>query len=367
MKLARWLLLFIVITVSSITAQPKKPKILHLSFHSGCINDLNEVARALDLDIEPFFILESDATRDAFDGMPSGNQIYNITAERAARIWSLHKGYFNSFDAIITSDTALLSRIFLQYDWHKPLIIWVCDRFDYADMPTAPKNFPDKSYYQLMRSALGKSNVKVIPNTPYEYLWARGKDVWMADYVIKPMGSIPRNKESLISAVPATVNKADTVFVFPRLSQQQSAFVIDQCNRVGVKTYTGSYNGSDDLTDFKGVLYFPYQWSTLTFFDHIQRGIVHFVPTLRFVTELLRARSPVRFVSLEPSAPEWIEWYNSTNNPYIVYFDSWEDLKNKVAVDYTELRKRIIAFARDHRQTTLQRWQKVFNDLALIP
>ena len=43
-----------------------------------------------------------------FDGISSGNALYNVGHERAQNIWNKHKDYFNQFDAIITSDTAPL-------------------------------------------------------------------------------------------------------------------------------------------------------------------------------------------------------------------------------------------------------------------
>ena len=62
-----------------------------------------------------------------------GNAVYNIGHQRAETVWNRHKDYFDKFDVIVTSDTAPLSRIFLQNGWRKPLIIWVCNRFDYCD------------------------------------------------------------------------------------------------------------------------------------------------------------------------------------------------------------------------------------------
>lgn len=145
--------------------------ILHLSFHQGCINDFQEVIKHF-----PAIQLTSwniESNRRKLDAHISGDVIYNMSHDRAHRIWLQHADYFNSFDMIATSDTAPLSRIFLQNNWHKPLPIWVCNRFDYFDGATHKGTFPDHEYYELMRNACHKRNVKIISYTPYEFFYAR--------------------------------------------------------------------------------------------------------------------------------------------------------------------------------------------------
>jgi len=59
---------------------------------------------------------------------------------------NLHKDYFDTFDVIVTSGTAPLHESFLQNGWTKPLIIWICNRFDYCDYASLDCNFPDQEY-----------------------------------------------------------------------------------------------------------------------------------------------------------------------------------------------------------------------------
>ena len=117
-------------------------KVLHISFHHGCQNDLEYIAQQLKFDLE-FMTYSDDSVK--------GSDIYNITHDRALNNWNKNKDYYNSFDIIITSDTVPLSRIFLQNNFKKKLIIWICNRFDYAHQPDAKKiGFPDKEYFDLI-------------------------------------------------------------------------------------------------------------------------------------------------------------------------------------------------------------------------
>lgn len=166
---------------------PNRLNILHMSFHKGCINEFNAVGKALGLQVTSWFI-QSDLPR--FDGSSTGGAIYNIGHERAEKVWNLHKDYFEQFDAVITSDTAPLSRIFLQNGWKKPLIIWVCNRFDYYDAASLDCHFPDQEYYDLFKQAATMPNVKIISYTPYEHIYAAQKGIDIGTLTIKPQQNL---------------------------------------------------------------------------------------------------------------------------------------------------------------------------------
>lgn len=331
-------------------------KILHLSLHKGCINDFHEVAEQLNLDVTDWYIHE---IRSTFDPAAQGNEIYNITHERAERVWQLNKDFFNQFDAIITSDTAPLSRIFLQNDWQKPLIIWICNRFDYADLATARGLFPDTEYYQLFKSAIHRPNVQIISYTPYEHFYAHQKGIKIGTQTIRPIGVLPKENCTFKSGIPESICKEKTIFIVPRMTAYKADFIQKKCKELGIHTYYGTYNGPDDLTDFKGVLYYPYAWSNLALFENIQRGIVHFVPTPRFVLELRNKNGIPCFTT---SNFYLCDWYCDEYKDLFVYFDSWQELKEKIAnTDYAAMHEKIKKAGFEHWQKNLNAWKDVFN------
>ena len=250
-------------------------KILHLSFHKGCINDIEEMGKELGLSITSWFVLESKESLVRFDDQHGDNRIYNMSHERAERIWQKNKEYFDTFDVVITSDTAPLARIFLQNNWQKPLIIWVCNRFDYNHDGSDP--FPDAEFYELFRTAHLKKNVTMIPYTCYEEVYAAKKKVLFNHKVIKPLGRLSQS-QPVQSNIPTTIDKQETLFIYPRLEAHTIQSMTHECAIRGIKTYSGVYNGPDDLADFKGIIFVPYAWSNLALFENFQQGIIHFVP-----------------------------------------------------------------------------------------
>jgi hypothetical protein len=359
--MARFLLLTFSLLFSPLLATPR---MLHLSFHKGCINDLQEVARELGWDLTTWNPLSSYQSAHRFLGNQTENPmvVYNMTHERAARIYEKNKEYFASFDCIITSDTAPLSRIFLQHGWQKPLIIWVCNRFNYCVGPGS-QNGLDVEYYDLFRAAMRMPNVKVVSYTPFEHYFAALYGVDIRGPIIKPLGTKRGVCEH--SIIPERAQKNETIFIyppFPGCKKEEHDFIVSKCSFLGFKAYSGKYNGPDDLNDFKGVVYFPYQASNLVFFENIQREIVQFVPSERFIKELIKAGAPIYYWH----EPYYCEWYFGVHRDVIIYFDSWDDLREKVArTDYAAMRKKIRNFAQYHRNETLQNWRDIVRELGV--
>jgi hypothetical protein len=339
----------------SATQQPLK--ILHLALHKGCLNDFEQVAKELSVDVTSWFI-QSDPAR--FDEYARGNAIYNIGFERANRVWKKHKDYFNQFDVIMTSDTAPLSRIFLQNGWQKPLIIWICNRFDYFDRESLDCNFPDTHYYDLIRNAAYAPNVKIISYTPYEYHYAAAKGVQIGTRTIKPIGCLPTSTDHTFkSAIPTTIDQGNSLFLYPRLEAMQIEFVQQQCLQHGITTYSDVYNGPEDLKNFKGILYFPYQWSNLALFENIQYGFIHFVPSKLFIQKYHHS---IRSIG-DYHNMHLCEWYCDEFKDLFVYFDSWDDLAQKIkTTDYKTLSTKIKIRAQAHRKEMLIRWKHVFDE-----
>jgi len=333
--------------------------ILHLSFHKGCINEINFIAEKLDIQVTSFFI--PDIAPGEWDGYASGNALYNVGHKRAACIWNKHKDYFNQFDAVITSDTAPLSRIFLQNNYTKPLIVWICNRFDYCDTASLDCDFPDQEYYQLLSAASQKKNVYLVPYTAFESFYALQKGVACNRDVIKPIGFCASCDGS--SAISSYVNRQETFFIPPYLNDV-SVDLEEQCSLLGILAYRGRYNGPYDLADFKGIIHAPYAWSNVAFFENTQQGIPYFVPSVTLMQEW-HAQGIIWWQNnIFKSHYQLSEWYNAENSEIITYFDSWQDLKNNIELtDFVALRAKIKQYAGRHVDIMLSRWRAIFDEI----
>lgn len=346
----------IIIVYTSTITHASPLHFLHLSFHKGCINDIQLIAEKLKFQVTSVFI--PDLPAQAFDGQSSGNTLYNIGHDRALNIWNKHKDYFNQFDGIITSDTAPLARIFLQNNYEKPLIVWICNRFDYADNGSLDCDFPDEKYYELLRQASQQKNVYIVPYNSFESFYAAQKNVFFNCSIIKPSGM--SQQASFTSAIPQDINKQETFFIPAYLND----IVIPRA-QLAVPTYKGRYNGPNDIKDFKGIIHIPYAWSNLAFFENICNGMNYFIPSYNFMMELLTSGT-VWWVNGNFFAKNYMlsEWYNDENSAIITYFDSWDDLNHKLAsTDFDLLKSKIRSFTQTHTSHVLAQWQSIINKI----
>lgn len=335
-------------------------KVLHISFHKGCQNDLEYISKKLNFNLE--FISYSDDT-------VKGGDVYNITHERALNNWNKNKDYYNSFDIIITSDTAPLSRIFLQNNFKKKLIIWICNRFDYAHQPDAEKiGFPDKEYYDLINDVKNRPNVSIIGYTPFETYYANHiRKLDIGNECIKPIGQIGDVYNTYTSTI--IENKQSIFIIGPYHNDNLMMDLKSKVESLGIKVFNGRYNGPKDLAEFAGVIHIPYAWSNLALFEAIQLGIVFFIPSNNFLkyfidTDIDGLKKDSFFWSppLREDVLHLSEWYCEDFEDALIYFDSWEDLKYKIeTLDFNKQKSILKEFGKKHEEETLEKWKKYIN------
>jgi len=355
------ILLLLMVSLFLQAENNRRIKVLHVTFHEGCKNEFIGVANALGLDLTSWFVqeLEREIGPGFWEGTYVGNEIYNVGPRRAKRVWDKHKDFFNQFDVIVTSDTVPLSRIFLQNGWEKPLLIWICNRFDYAHPGGGEDHFPDAAYYDLLRKATTMKNVYFISYTEYEHEYARRRGVEVGRRVIKPGSSQESYTEPFRYKVPSHIDKANTLFIFPRIYPSQRDIVRNALATRGIQTWSEDGIATHEIKGFKGVIYFPYNLSTLALFDHTIQGIVRFIPTKEF----LRSTGFIRDYSLKNNL-DMCEFYQDEFKDILVYFDSWDDLKQKIeSTDYELLRRKNIEFGKKYQDITLSKWSTLFNEL----
>jgi hypothetical protein len=283
---------------------------------------------------------------------------YNIGHERAERYWNMYKDYFNSFDVIITSDTAPISRVFLQNNFQKKLIIWICNRFDYHDSSTLDCNFPDKEYYDLIRSIKDRPNVTIAGNSTFEIYYAEHlRQTPVGNLVINPIGQMSSIYNEYVDS---PVDKPHTFWIPQYHNETKYMNLSEKLTTLGIPHYNQRHGGLYDLKDFKGIIHIPYAWSTISMYESIQLGMIYFIPSLSFLFELSKKRG---FWFQPPFKRELVpisEWYSEANTSLFVFFDSWEDLKQKVEyTNYDEKKQLILAFANNHEMIQIEKWRTV--------
>ena len=311
-------------------------KVLHISFHKGCQNEIEYISKKFNFDLN--FMHYSDGISD------KNNNPYIISHEKAMKVWNMNKDYFNKFDLIITSDTAPISRVFLENNWNKRLIIWICNRFDYPHIPD--QGMPDKRYYELIQNVKNMPNITIMGYTPFENYYVNEiKKLDIGNLCIKPIGKIGDIYQNYTSTI--IENKQNTFIIGPYHNDNLMMDLKSKLESLDIKIYNGRYNGPKDLAEFKGIIHIPYAWSNLVLFEAIQLEIPMFIPSREFLkyfihTEIDGLKKDGFFWSppLREEVLHLSEWYCDEFKEAFIYFDSWEDLKQKVKnLDYNNHKK----------------------------
>ena len=339
-------------------------KFLHLTFHAGCKNEIAYVAEELGvtvdaLSIEAFFQNDFESSK----ALPK-HYLLDITGERADGIWEANKEVFGLYDGYIISDTTPLSQIILRHEKKKPVIIWVCNRFDFAVQGR-------EEYYAFFREIASYPNTYIVGYTPYENAQIAHKTGVFIDQVIKPIGLRPCSSHHFsLSAkeVPKSTNKKET-FYFRDYPNTYHIGLKKQLAKHRIPFYSGSYRGLDDIQEFKGAIHIPWVMSNIQLFENLALGLPHFVPSKEFYRSLYRYNPQGIFILHSPpitSAPleemlNYSEWFAPEHLDLFVTFDSWDDLKRKIlSTNYEEVSLKSKAFAAKHREEMLHRWELLF-------
>jgi FkbM family methyltransferase len=330
-------------------------RFLHITFHKGCELEIEYVFKSLGHELDVMYF---------DDGVTKGYDLYKITHQRAQNCWDKYKDYFNTYDGIITSDTCPTSRPFLQNNWTKLLIIWICNRFDYE----MQSERVDPEFYTLLRDIPNRKNVFIFGNTIIENIYSTHvKNVNVGDFIIKPIGKnvLSDNKYQTYE------NNNGMFYVPPYHNETKLMNLSEKLTSLGIPNKCERFaNHISELLCYQGGIYIPYAWSTIVFFERMQLGLVTFIPTVRFLMELFTTGAPngwfqPPFASYVPALfqPQLLklsEWYCDEHKDLFVFFDSWDELTQKVkTTDYVEKTQIILNFAKQHHDEMLNRWKYV--------
>jgi len=147
------------------------------------------------------------------------------------------------------------------------------------------------------------------------------------------------------------------------------------------------YRNARELVRYKAVLHVPYAWSTLALWEFLQAGLVVIVPSARFFLQMMsncEVWGPWLCNALQllhpgitPTDILWFqdfdhvisvedllaaEWWAPQNAEMLVFFDSWEDLReiaNVSSEDWEQHRAKVRAIMRLRTTSTLRQWRRL--------
>lgn len=333
-------------------------EVLHISHHIGCFRDQEYVLKNLGFEV---------TNQKFYDGQ------FQITEQIANDFWNSHKDQLNDFDYILTSDTAPLSRIFLenQDEFKSKLIIWVCNRFDY-------RMESESRFYELFSKAEQNPNIKIVPYSHFEKIWCTQKGTNLMNHNhIKPCGinlvddnNIP---ETLYfkEMYGEDLQLPDADVIIPIYHNDNSFFrMSDFLNQNGITTYNGGFRSIKQLKNYKAFVTMPDAFSKFLCFELIHAHIPVILPSKDFLYEL--SKRPNYFFNiwgsggadlLEREWINWCEWYDPELVKCRFYYDSFDEIPlivNSIDVNamYTEFER----CSKYLQNNSLTNWKNLYDN-----
>jgi hypothetical protein len=309
--------------------------------------------------------------------------LFKITKEVAEKIWNERKDYFNQFDWIVTSDTAPLSRIFMEHiHVLKPkIVVWICNRFDYA-MES------DICFYELFNkiSIANKEQFKIIPYSDFEGIWCNVKGISHTLPTITPIGIQKKELDYAIDGLQelksSYTKDSNAKHYYENPEELKNKIFIpiygndnifyslkNICEENDILYFNGGYKHPEDLRLCKALVTFPDAFSKLITFETIQNEVIVFLPSEEFIIQLNPTTQNgfhywfnCPFGNLNKELIKHCEWYRFKECR--IYFDSIEDMvdkiKNLTPETIEEKRKWCRIYGKQIEEENFKKWSELF-------
>jgi len=338
-------------------------KILHVSFHVGCINDLTYVFTKLGHSI------------DYENLRPLG---FNITKDIANKYWDENKDKIQTYDIVITSDTVALSYIFLLHlnELVPYLFILNCNRFDYG-------MYNEPHFYELLRNVNKHINkITYIPYTTFEQFWCAKHGIYIHELPIRPIGKWIESATFTHKGIIDDFGQINRSMVFE--PENQTMFIQTYGNHTqfmnlsltlysaGISVAYGGYNYFNEIIPFKGLVVLPDAFSKYFVFESIQNQLLVYVPSQKFLLELISKHKYYFNIEgsggkLQQELVNLCEWYHWPETR--IYFDSFDDLTQKIKETTPQIKEEKIKWMKFYgniiENSELQKWKVLCDKVVL--
>jgi hypothetical protein len=350
-------------------------KLFNLDCHISVIADLKNIFTELGHEVVSWSI---SGHNFVFDRDPSKVDVinqqtwWNLDDKMADEFYERYKDELSEFDAFICTYPLTFAKLYEKFK--KPIILHVPIRYE---VPFHNDKQKWEDFNEYLRNGIDQGLIIPVANSEYDKRYFEffvGRECKfipnVCEYTNTKWDPI-KDKFLYSSRLPANLDPTKIVN----------------------KDTLGRYKW-DDLSTFKGIIVIPYTCSTMSIFEHYTANIPLFFPSKKYIMELYQSFGQVvlseltwnRIFQLSPGSiiecdrsndpnaynnleimDRWIDYsdfYNQDSMPHIVYFDSVEDLLQKLeTTNLSEVSEKMSSFNELKRVKVYDEWNKILNSL----
>jgi hypothetical protein len=342
-------------------------KFFNIDLHISVIADIENIFNQLGHTVDINYLSNHSWV---FDKSPNNSFCINqsnwqgINQELCDRFYEENKDKLDHYDGFIVTHIPALSLLYEKFN--KPIIFVASTRYEY---PFTGDEMRWKWFNQFI-----DSNQNIIPVANNLY------DKWYCEYFLnKEFEHIPSLCEYTNSKYTGSNNK----------NLLSSKFININSEQIVHKNNIGRYNWSD-LSDYKSIIHFPYNVSTMTIFENYTSNIPLFFPSKEFTLELVKNnltmselsynqvlgypnKGILKYTDIDPNdyksesilrkAVDLSDFYNQ-NMKEVITFDNPDDLMYKINnTDLKQVSQKMKLHNIDRKELILDSWKKILNKL----
>lgn len=284
-----------------------------------------------------------------------------------------YKDQLNDVDAFIVTYPPPFSLLYKHFN--KPIIINNPIRYEW------PFSF-NKDYWEefneYLRDGVDKNKIILVANNLYD-------KYYMEDFIKREVEHIP----SICDYYGSYYEPNDNDFIY----YSRDRIVDIKNSKVKYKDDLFTSHTHNDLVKFKGIIHIPYQISYMSIFEQYTSNIPLFIPTKEFLLQIYKEKKynvlkevswngyfnlpnqsfikydgvydPNDYKNME-AVEYWLkfaDFYDEEWMPYIVYFNSFEELDKLVdEVDVNEVSNKMKMFNEDRKNKIYNKWKKLIKN-----
>lgn len=271
----------------------------------------------------------------------------NLGQEKCDEFYSTYKDELKDYDGFICTYPPAFSLLYEKFE--KPIILQIPIRFECTCM--TPETL--KRFIEYLRRGIDDKRIIATANSRYDkYMFEK--------YVERPCKHIPNLCEYTWIACSGyqdyILYSGEKIFNHPRVFTRHE--------------YLGHGYSWQRFNNVAGCIHYPYNVSTMSIFEQYTGNVPLFFPSLDYCLRLYKegkTMSQVRWDYGYPAEPEKFylaDFYDSTWMPHITYFDSEDDLCEKLN-NHNSIGTIMNMYLTNEwrKQAIYQMWKEVLNDL----
>lgn len=301
------------------------------------------------------------------------NTWMNLDENMCDRFYQRYKDELSKYDAFICTYPPSFCMLYERFN--KPIILQIPIRYE---VPFHNNKFKWNYFNEYLRRNIDSGKIIPVANSDYDKQYFEffvGRDCQLipniCDYT-NTKWNPSKDKFLYYSRLPLNL-KSD---------------------RIVDKSSLGKYEW-EDLSSYLGIIMIPYNCSTMSIFENYSSNIPLLCPSKSFMRELYsnygnfvlseltwnktfrlppgsvidcnKEKDPNRYDNIDIMS-QWIElsdFYNNEWQPYITYFDSFEDLAEKMkTVNLSETSLRMSEFNKIRKEKIYSSWEKILSNIS---